>query len=393
MIWDDDLQAEIGAWDRAGLRRRFAALGSATGPTAILDGREVLMFGSNNYLGLAGDSRVREAAIEATRSLGVGSGGSRLLSGNHGINEELEAEIATFKGLPAALVFASGYAANVGAIPALVGREDLVVSDELNHASIIDGCRLSRAHVRAYPHADVPAAKALLVGERAKFRRALIVTDGVFSVDGDVAPLAALCDLADAYEAGVYVDDAHGVGVLGHGGRGTADALGVSCHPALIQMGTLSKALGSLGGYVVASEAVVEVLRHRARSLVFSHGLPPGALSAARRSLGILRDEPGLVEVLAQRSARLRDGLCDAGLRVSHGVTPIVPVVVGSAASATQLAADCLARGLYAPAIRPPTVPEGTSRIRLSVMATHTAEHIDRAIEIVADSVSPVEGK
>ncbi len=386
MIWDDELRAELATRHDAGLARRLAALESAAGPRAVLDGREVLMFGSNNYLGLASDPRVREAAIAATRELGVGSGGSRLLSGNHVLNDELEAEIAAFKGCADAVVFASGYAANVGCIPALVGRDDLILSDELNHASIVDACRLSRAQTRVYGHSDVAAAASLLSAERSKFRRALIVTDGVFSVDGDIARLGELCELAESHEAAVYVDDAHGVGVLGEGGRGTARHLGVDGHASLIQMGTLSKAFGSLGGYVAASNAVVETLRQRSRALIFSHGLPPAVLSAARRSLQILRDEPGLVGVLRDKGSRLRSGLRERGLCVSEGETPIVPVIVGEAEAATTLAGECLARGLYAPAIRPPSVPEGTSRTRLAAMATHADEDIDRAVDIVAAS-------
>lgn len=388
MIWDDEFSAEIESWDHAGLRRRPSVLASAAGRTCALDGRDVLMFGSNNYLGLAGDSRVRDAAMTATCQLGVGSSGSRLLSGNHALNEELEREIAAFKGAEAALVFASGYAANLGAIPALVGRGDLVVSDELNHASIIDGCRLSRAEVRVYPHGDARAAGELLSGERHKYRRAMVITDGVFSVDGDVAPLPGLCAVAESHDAVVYVDDAHGVGVLGHGGRGTASHLGVSGRPSLIEMGTLSKALGSLGGYVAGSRALIEVLTHQARSFVFSHGLPPGVLNSARCALRILRDEPDVVETLADRSARLRAGLGDAGLRVSPGDTPIVPVHVGDAGGATRLAGMCLDAGLYAPAIRPPTVPAGTSRVRLSVMATHTVADIHLAVKIISASAA-----
>ncbi|MBT7097928.1 8-amino-7-oxononanoate synthase, partial [Candidatus Poribacteria bacterium] len=362
MIWDNELRAELEALDRVGLTRRLATLESATGPRAMLDGRDVLMFGSNNYLGLAGDPRVREAAIAATQELGVGSGGSRLLSGNLTANRDLEADIAAFKGCPAAVIFASGYAANVGSISALVGRGDLVVSDALNHASIIDGCRLSRAETRVYLHADVSSAAEALSTDRGSFRRALIVTDGVFSVDGDIAPLADLCELAHAHSAALYVDDAHGVGVLGDGGRGTANHAGIEDDVSLIQMGTLSKAFGSVGGYVAASDAVVETLRQRARALTFSHGLPAAALSAAQRSLQILRDKPSLVTTLRDRSSRLREGLRERGLRVNHGETPIVPVVVGDADAATRLAAECLARALYAPAIRPPTVPGGTSR-------------------------------
>jgi 8-amino-7-oxononanoate synthase len=384
MLWDDALQADIAAQHRAGLLRRLLPLGSRPGPRVTLDGADVLMFGSNNYLGLAADPRARDAAAEATSEFGVGSSGSRLLSGNHVLAEALEAEIAAFKRTPSAIVFASGYAANVGAIPALVGRDDLILSDELNHASIIDACRLSRAETRVYPHRDAGAAAAILRSERQPFRRALIVTDGVFSVDGDVAPLPELCDIAEQYDAGLYIDDAHGVGVLGDGGRGSVSHFGLAGREPIIEMGTLSKALGSLGGYVAGSQAVVDTLRQRARSFIFSHGLTPGDLNASRACLDALIDDPSMVTQLGQVATRLREGLTARGCVVGDHATPIVPVAVGDAVTASEIAAACLGRGLYAPAIRPPTVPAGTSRLRLSVMATHTHAHVDEAVEIVA---------
>ncbi len=387
MLWDDTLRAEMQAQDRAGLLRRLLPLGSSPGSRVTLDGAQVLMFGSNNYLGLAGDPRARAAAAEATAEFGVGSSGSRLLSGNHVVAEALEAEIAAFKESPSAIVFASGYAANIGAIPALVGRGDLIVSDRLNHASIIDGCRLSRAETRVYAHGDAEAAEGILRGERQAYRRALIVTDGVFSVDGDIAPLPGLCDIAEQYDAGLYIDDAHGVGVLGEAGQGAVSHFGLTGRAPIIEMGTLSKALGSLGGYVAGSQAVVDTLRQRARSFVFSHGLTPGDMNAARACLGALADDPTVVRRLRHVGARLRTGLAAQGCVVGSGLTPIIPVAVGDAATAARLAAACLARGLYAPAIRPPTVPEGTSRLRLSAMATHTDSDVDEAVDIVSSCV------
>ena len=353
MLWDDTLRAEMQAQDRAGLLRRLLPLGSSPGSRVTLDGAQVLMFGSNNYVGLAGDPRARAAAAEATAEFGVGSSGSRLLSGNHVVAEALEAEIAAFKESPSAIVFASGYAANIGAIPALVGRGDLIVSDRLNHASIIDGCRLSRAETRVYAHGDAEAAEGILRGERQAYRRALIVTDGVFS----------------------------------EAGQGAVSHFGLTGRAPIIEMGTLSKALGSLGGYVAGSQAVVDTLRQRARSFVFSHGLTPGDMNAARACLGALADDPTVVRRLRHVGARLRTGLAAQGCVVGSGLTPIIPVAVGDAATAARLAAACLARGLYAPAIRPPTVPEGTSRLRLSAMATHTDSDVDEAVDIVSSCV------
>ncbi len=384
MLWDEALQADMAAQDRAGLLRRLRLLNSAPGPRVQLDGADVLMFGSNNYLGLAADPRVRAAAMDATSQFGVGSSGSRLLSGNHELAEALEGEIAAFKRCPSAIVFASGYAANLGAIPALMGGDDLIVSDELNHASIIDGCRLSRAQTRVYPHGDAAAAAAILQSERGSHVRALIVTDGVFSVDGDIAPLPDLCDIADEHDAGLYIDDAHAVGVLGDGGRGSVSHFGITGRRPIIEMGTLSKAFGSLGGYVAASTAVVDALRQRSRSFVFSHGLTAGDLGAARASLGIVAETPGIVATLRAAVTRLRDRLAARGCAVGGHATPIVPIAVGDATAAADLAAACFERGLYAPAIRPPTVPTGTSRLRLSVMATHTSADVDEAVDIVA---------
>jgi 8-amino-7-oxononanoate synthase len=325
---------------------------------------------------------VVEAGREALRLYGASVGGSRLTTGNSFLYAELEAELARFKRAERAVVFSSGYATNVGAIPALTADGDLILSDERNHASLIDGCRLSRAEKRIYQHGD-PDHAYFHLRDRSRFRRALVVTDGVFSMDGDIAPLPGLCELADECGAAVLVDDAHGFGVLGDGGRGTVDHFGLAGHPAVLQMGTLSKALGALGGYVASSEPVIETLRQRARSFMFSTGLPPSVLAAAWQGLRVLQEEPHLLSSLRANAAYLRAELRRVGFRVPTGETPIIPLVIGGTEEALRFSEACLRRGLFAPAIRPPTVPKGTSRVRLSVMATHTSSDLERAVEIL----------
>jgi len=385
VLWDDPIRTELAERRAADLERRLRWVESSPEPRVRMDGREMLVLGSNNYLGLATHPHVVAAAEAATRRYGSGSGGSRLTTGNLALYSDLEMDLARIKGTDAAVVFSSGYAANTGTIPALVGEGDLILSDALNHASLIDGCRLSRAEKRVYAHGD-PDHIAFSLRDRNAFRRVLIVTDGVFSMDGDIVPLDAVCALAEEFSAGVLLDDAHGLGTVGPAGFGTAERFGLTDHPALLQMGTLSKALGALGGYVASSHAVVELLRQKARSLVFSTGLPPAALAAARESLTILQSSPELVSQLRSNSSYLRSELRRHGFRVPSGETPIVPLLIGPARDAVRLAEACERRGLLASAIRPPTVPEGTSRLRLSVMATHTAEDLAKAVETLVAS-------
>jgi 8-amino-7-oxononanoate synthase len=342
----------------------------------MLEGREVLLLCSNNYLGLAEHHRVREAAAEAALRWGAGAGASRLISGNMGPHRALERLLAEFKRAPAALLFGSGYLANSGTIAALTGRGEVVLSDELNHASIIDGCRLSRAERFVYRHRDLEHAAWGL--HRAGGRASLIVTDGVFSMDGDMAPLAELVELARRHRCRLLVDEAHGTGAVGPGGRGAVAAAGLTGEVDVI-VGTLGKALGSYGAYVCGSAELIELLVNTARPFVFSTALPPPSVGAAAAALELLASQPERVERLRRNAALMRSELRGAALDTGGSRTQILPVVVGAARAATALCEMALERGAFAQAIRPPTVPEGTSRLRLTVMATHRGEELRRA--------------
>jgi 8-amino-7-oxononanoate synthase len=375
------LAAELEGLDRAGLRRRLRPLASAPDVEVEVDGRRALLLASNNYLGLATHPAVRAAAAAAIERWGCGTGASRLIAGHSELHAEVEAKLAALKGTEAALLFPSGYQANVGAITALVGAGDHVFSDALNHASIIDGCRLSRARVHVYPHADAAALDALLAGAPRSGRR-LVVTDTVFSMDGDRAPLAALLAAAERHGADVMVDEAHATGVLGARGAGLAEADGLGARIA-VHMGTLGKALGSAGAYIAGSRALVDLLVNRARTFVFTTGLAPAAVAAAGAALDIVAAEPERRIRVAEHAARLRGGLRALGLDV-FGDTHIVPVLVGDNARTLSFADALLARGVLVAAVRPPTVPAATARIRATPMASHTPAHVDRALAAFA---------
>jgi 8-amino-7-oxononanoate synthase len=377
------LTAELAALDAAGLRRHLRPLASASEPEVTLDGRPVLLFSSNNYLGLATHPALKAAAADAIARYGCGTGASRLIAGHLDLHAAVEAELAALKGTEAALLFPSGYQANVGTITALVGRGDHVFSDALNHASIVDGCRLSRATVHVYPHRDVPALGAELAATPRGGRR-LIVTDSIFSMDGDRAPLPALVALAEQYHSWLMVDEAHATGVLGPHGGGLADAEGLSAR-VTVQMGTLGKALGGAGAYVAGSQALVDVLVNRARSFIYTTGLAPAAVGAASAALALVAREPARRATLLAHADRLRAGLRALGLEAG-GDTHIVPLLVGDNRRALALADALLARGVLAHAIRPPTVPAGTARLRITPMATHTPAQLARALAAFADA-------
>jgi 8-amino-7-oxononanoate synthase len=379
------LAFELADLETRNLDRRLRGLQSAPGPRVLLDGRPVLVFGSNNYLGLTEHPDVRRAAAAAALEWGTGAGGSRLLTGNLPLHQELETELATLKGAEAALLFPTGYQAATGTIPALAGSGDLILSDALNHASLIDGCRLSRAEVRIYRHGDVNHAQELLA-DRQRFRRCLIITDGVFSMDGDLAPLRDLTPLAADFDAWLMVDDAHGTGVLGQTGAGTAEHLGVQARVP-VQMATLSKALGAQGGFIAGSHELISFLRNRARAFIYSTALAPASAAAALAALRVMRSEPERRRQLRENAARLRGGLQGLGLPVPEGETPVVPVVVGGDREALELSARLEAAGVWAPAIRPPTVPPGTARLRLAVMATHQPCDLDEALAAFAGAL------
>ncbi len=380
---DDVFSDELAGLEAAGLRRHLRALASASDTEVLLDGRRVLLFSSNNYLGLATHPALKAAAAAAIARYGCGTGASRLIAGHLELHAAVEAKVAALKGTEAALLFPSGYQANIGAVTALVGRGDHVYSDALNHASIVDGCRLSRATVHVYPHRDVPALEAALAATPHGGRR-LIVTDSVFSMDGDRAPLPALVALAEHYHSWLMVDEAHATGVLGPHGGGLADAEGVAAR-VTVQMGTLGKALGGAGAYVAGSGALIEVLVNRARSFVYTTALPPATVAAAGAALDLVAAEPERRSTLSANAARLRAGLRDLGFD-ARGDTHIIPVMVGDNRHALALAEALLARGVLAHAIRPPTVPAGTARLRITPMATHTPAQLERALTAFADA-------
>ncbi|MXV73632.1 8-amino-7-oxononanoate synthase [Candidatus Poribacteria bacterium] len=374
----DWLDTECAALEQAGLRRHLRTVMSAPTGTINLDGRDVVLLGSNNYLGLSTHPQVIAAAVEATRTFGTGASGSRLISGNSERYTTLETNLAKTKHTEAALVFSSGYAANTSIIPVLADGDDLILSDALNHASIIDGCRLSRATKKVYRHCDVEHLKTLL-SESTAFRRRLIVTDSVFSMDGDIAPLRDIYEVATHYNAMLLVDDAHGFGVLGKDGSGTVTHFGLE-GTDIIQMGTLSKAVGALGGYIAGSRALIELLINKARGFIFTTGLPPATLAAANAALDVMCSSPELRQRLFLHAKCLKTALTDLGYTVLPSETQIIPVVLGSPQQTTSMADTLLAEGVFAPAIRPPAVPPDTSRLRLTVMATHTEAEIQQAI-------------
>ena len=378
----DFLADELEDLCKKGLHRHMAPMTATRGARSFIGGRECLILSSNNYLGLTHHPEVILGAKAAVNEWGTGSGGSRLTTGNLALHEDLEREIARFKGTERAMTFVSGYAANTGVIQALIGKEDVVLGDFLNHASIIDGCRLSRAEFLVYRHRDMEHLESLLK-ESQGYRRRLIVTDGVFSMDGDMAPLPDIALLAERYNAFVMVDDAHATGVYGKRGAGTADHFGLD-GKIQVQMGTLSKALGSAGAYVAGSASLIDYLVNKARSFIFSTAPSPAAVGAALAALRLLQEQPEIRERLWENTVFLRKGLKNMGYHVPDEDSPIIPVLVGDNDSTMKLAGALLEEGVYAPGIRPPTVPRGTGRIRITVMSTHTREDLDWALSAFA---------
>jgi 8-amino-7-oxononanoate synthase len=370
----DWIDRELQKLTEAGLRRALEPLGPRQGPVVEVRGRTLVNLCSNDYLGLAGDARVMAAAAEAARRDGAGSGASRLVAGDLPIHGRLEAALAALHGAEAALLFNSGYHANAGVPAVLVGRDDALFSDELNHASIIDGALLSRAGLQRYRHGDAQALADLLA--RSTARRKLVITDAVFSMDGDAAPLGDLADACRRHGAMLYVDEAHAVGVLGPTGAGLAEQLGLKDRVD-VEMGTLGKALGAFGAYVAGEGRLRELLLSRARTFVFTTALPPAACGAALAALEIVRTEPERRARLHALMARFRAGLLARGFDVARVVSPIFPVVLGSEGRALAAAAGLRERGFYVRAIRPPTVPRGTSRLRVALAAGHTEAQLD----------------
>ena len=381
---NSDIEDRLADIRNRGLYRRMRCVSGPQGPRVLLDGKPVLLLCSNNYLGLADHPRVREAAAEAAMRYGAGSGASRLVSGNMTIHRRLEEQLAGFKRSEACLLFGSGYLANAGVVSALAREGDVVFSDALNHASIIDGCRLAKADTFVYDHCDMDHLDWGL--RQAEGRGSLIVTDGVFSMDGDVAPLEEIVELAQRHDARVMVDDAHGTGAIGPYGRGSVAAAGLDDEVDVV-VGTLGKALGSYGAYVCCDEPMAKYLINTARTLIFSTALSPPAVAAAMAALQLLREQPRRVEKLQHNARVLRDALAAEGVPVTGSTTQIVPLLVGDASDAVRACERALESGVFAQAIRPPTVPAGTSRLRLAVMASHTTSELREAARVLAACV------
>jgi 8-amino-7-oxononanoate synthase len=379
-----ELENRLSELESSGLRRRLRQIDGPQGPRVLLDGKPVVLLCSNNYLGLADHPRLREAAAKAAMRLGTSSGASRLISGSMAIHAELEARLAEFKRTEAALLFGSGYLANTGAIAALARQGEMVCSDELNHASIIDGCRLAGAETFVYRHADPEHLEWGL--RQAGGRASLIVTDGVFSMDGDIAPLEDLAALARRYSCRLMVDEAHATGCLGPGGRGSVAAAGVT-EEVDVMVGTLGKALGGYGAYVCGSQALTEYLVNTARPFIFSTAPPPPAVAAATAALELLTKQSDRVERLQRNAAALRHDLQAQGLEPLGSDTQIIPLLIGDADAAMSVCERLLERGVFAQAIRPPTVPAGTSRLRLTAMATHTITDLRQAAELIGEAM------
>lgn len=378
------LEAELTESNEQGLSRNPPVLDGPSRARARINGREVVNLSSNNYLGLCDDSRLKEAAIRAIRSHGAGSGAVRTIVGTQDLHLKLEARLAEFKKTEAVLVFQSGFTANAGTVSAILGRDDYIVSDRLNHASIIDGARLSKAKILVYGHSDMDDLREKLDEARAGGKesggRTLLITDGVFSMDGDIARLPEVVELAEQYGAIMMVDDAHASGVLGENGRGTVDHFDL--HGRVdVQVGTLSKAIGVLGGYVAGSRRLIEFLTHRARPLLFSTSHPPAVTAACVASLDILLSEPEVIDRLWENTRFFREGLASLGFDTGGSETPITPVIVGDGARAMELSDRLFEEGIFVKGIAFPTVPRGTARVRAMVMATHTEEDLNHALE------------
>jgi glycine C-acetyltransferase len=380
----DEVLGEIRA---RGTYRRMRVVDGAQGPRMTVDGREVLLFAGSNYLDLAHHEAVRAATIQAAQDSGCAAGGSRLISGNGAGHEALEAELAEFFGREAGLAFNTGYMANLGVIQALLGPEDLLVSDALSHASIIDGARLSRATVRVFPHGDVAKLREILETEETRARRVLVAVDGVYSMDGDMAPLAEIVDAAHAHGAMVLLDDAHGTGTLGAQGQGSAELAGVTERVDIL-MGTLGKSLGSFGAFIVGSHKLRDLLVNTARSFIFSCALAPPQVAAARAALGVVIREPQRRIALQENANRLRTRLSGHGLSTAPSTTHIIPVVIGDNAATMEICENLLELGFYAQGIRHPSVPRGTARLRVTPMASHTPAEIDAVADAIAEQVA-----
>jgi len=377
----DYLKAELDELEQQGLRQHPRTLESAQGARARFDGKDVVNLASNNYLGLAAHPKLKEAAARAAQEYGAGSGAVRTIAGTMTLHRELERRFAAFKGADAALMFQSGFTSNAGTVAAILSPEDVIVSDQLNHASIIDGARLSRAEIKVFPHKDAAAADAILGETKKEGRRQLLITDGVFSMDGDIAPLADLVDVADRHGAIMMVDDAHASGVLGPGGKGTVAHFGIDPARVDIQVGTLSKAIGVLGGFIAGPPHLIEWLVNRGRPYLFSTSAPPPVAAACIAALDVIEAEPERIERLWANTRFFKEGLQGLGFDTGASETPITPVIAGEAQTAQDLSRLLFDEGVFTPAIVFPTVPKGQSRVRTIVTAEHTTDDLQQALD------------
>ena len=375
----DFITQRLGDLKKQGVYRKLAILEGPSGPKSIINGKKVINLSSNNYLGFANNPRLKAAALEALEKWGVGAGAVRTIIGNMGIHEELEKKLADFKHVEAVLVFQSGFTANAGAIPAVVDKGDIIISDELNHASIIDGCRLSRADVIRYNHSDMKDLERVINEVKDNYNTKLIITDGVFSMDGDIAKLPEIVELAEKYNCLTYVDDAHASGVLGASGRGSADHFGL--HGRVdIQIGTLSKAIGVVGGYVAGKKNLIEWLNHRGRPFLFSTAIPPSVAAACLEAINILAESSELTDKLWNNANYLRDSLNKLGFNTGKSETPIIPVISGDDRKAIELSKELFKEEVFAQSIVFPTVPRDGARVRAIVTAAHSKMDLDTAI-------------
>ena len=382
----EEILEEISRLTTLGLKRTLRLIQGPQGPKVIMDGREVVLMCSNDYLGLANHPLIKEAAIKAIEKWGTGAGASRLVSGNMEPHVILEERIREFKGAQSALLFNSGYNANLGIICSLADRSTEVFSDRLNHASIVDACVLSRAKVKRYANMDVGALEDLLKASTAK--KKLIVTDSVFSMDGTIAPLPDIVSFLEKYNAMLVIDDAHATGVLGKTGRGSLEHFGIKDHPSIIQMGTLGKALGSFGAFVTAQQEVIDLLISRARPFIYTTALPPSVCAAAAKAIDIIDENPGLIRKLWDNTKTIKQGLTEAGFDTMGSVTPIIPVKTGDSSRTMEASRRLLEHGVFVQGIRPPTVPEGTSRLRVTVTAAHSKEELELTLAAFREALN-----
>jgi glycine C-acetyltransferase len=381
-VLDDFLKLELDGLRAKNLYRKLRILKGRQLPESIFDGQAVVNLSSNNYLGLNTHPRLVEAALKATEKYGVGSGAVRTIAGTMEIHMELEEKIARFKQVEASVVFQSGFTANAGTVAAILGKEDMIISDELNHASIIDGCRLSRAEIRVFPHKSIDGLERVLKETRNHPGKKLVITDGVFSMDGDIAPLPRIVEMAESFGAIMMIDDAHASGVLGRHGRGTVDHY--QLHGRVdIQVGTLSKAIGALGGYVCGSKALIDYLYHRARPFLFSTSHPPAVAASCIAAFDVLEQEPQLLDKLWENTRFFKSGLSRLGFNTGESETPITPVIVGRGDLAMRFSDELFKEGVFAQGIGYPTVPEARSRIRTIVTATHTQTQLQFALDVL----------